>query len=517
MEMEEQYRARLPAFREATKMFYAGELTVKEYKGLSGGFGSYAQRGGEKGMVRLRLAGGSLDRAKLTYAAGLVRRYHVDLVHVTTCQALQLHDLPGDAIPIIIDEALDHGIVTFAGGGDYPRNVTASPLTGVASGAFDVLPYAKAAERFLLGVSLEVKLPRKLKVGFADAPANETHATLRDLGFVAKSNGKFDVYSGGGLGNNPKLGLLVAEDAEPADLLCYLDAMVQLFCVCGNYCDRGKARVRYMRDTLGDDGYVRNYRDELAKAFAKCLPKVSGAKVPVIKSGDGGHPHSGRAHMQVQSGLFYVVYHPLGGDPAPDRFCTLADLVATMPEAELRLSPDGTIFIINLTAAEADLVAEATADGARTQFEASVSCVGATICQIGVRDSHGLLLRLVDMERREGFADGILPLVHISGCVSSCGSHQIGTLGFRGAPSVEGKPAFQFSVNGSHLIGEERLGQSVGVMTDDNVVKFLAELGRTVAAAGTDYAAWYRADPAAIVQLAVPFLASAAPNANIHA
>ena len=32
-------------------------------------------------------------------------------------------------------------------------------------------------------------MPRKLKVGFSNGPANETHATFRDLGFVAREDG----------------------------------------------------------------------------------------------------------------------------------------------------------------------------------------------------------------------------------------------------------------------------------------------------------------------------------------
>ncbi len=51
---------------------------------------------------------------------------------------------------------------------------------------FDVLPYAEEAGDYLMGIIKTVKLPRKLKVGFSNSPANVTHATFRDLGFVAK-------------------------------------------------------------------------------------------------------------------------------------------------------------------------------------------------------------------------------------------------------------------------------------------------------------------------------------------
>ena len=37
-------------------------------------------------------------------------------------------------------------------------------------------------------------------------------------GFVAREDGKFDVYSAGGLGNNPRFGVKVAEAALPEDI-----------------------------------------------------------------------------------------------------------------------------------------------------------------------------------------------------------------------------------------------------------------------------------------------------------
>ena len=39
-------------FARVTAQFYKKEISMKEYKGFSGGFGSYAQRGGEASMLR---------------------------------------------------------------------------------------------------------------------------------------------------------------------------------------------------------------------------------------------------------------------------------------------------------------------------------------------------------------------------------------------------------------------------------------------------------------------------------
>ena len=209
----QEFKEDLQEFRNMTEKFYAKEVSVKDYKGFSGGFGSYAQRGGTSSMLRLRMPGGRLTKEKLKFVADAIEKYNVKKAHFTTCQTIQLHDLDAAAVCGIMEEAFEVGIITRGGGGDFPRNVMVSPLSGVETGEyFDVLPYAERVSDFLLGIIKTVKMPRKLKVGFSNSPANETHATFRDLGFVASEDGTFDVYSAGGLGNNPRMGVKVAEN-----------------------------------------------------------------------------------------------------------------------------------------------------------------------------------------------------------------------------------------------------------------------------------------------------------------
>ena len=197
----QQWKADYQEFAEATRKFYAKEMDVKTYKGISGGFGSYAQRGAESSMLRLRMPGGVIEKDILKFLMDMVDKYQVDKVHFTTCQTVQFHDLGEKTVCSLALEALDHGIVTRGGGGDFPRNVMLSPLAGVEQGEyFDVLPYAMEASKYLLGLIKAPKLPRKLKVGFSNSSANVPHATFRDLGFAARPDGTFDVYSAGGLG-----------------------------------------------------------------------------------------------------------------------------------------------------------------------------------------------------------------------------------------------------------------------------------------------------------------------------
>ncbi len=487
----EEFRGDLKEFDEMTDKFYKKEINVAQYKGFSGGFGSYAQRGGGASMLRLRLTGGEITKEQLKFIVDSVEKYNISLTHITTCQSLQLHNLSAEQVCELIQESFDHGIITRGGGGDFPRNVMCSPLSGVQKGEyFNVLPYAEEAADYLLGFIKKVKLPRKLKVCFSNCKENVTHATFRDLGFVAKENGCFDVYSAGGLGREPRMGALVACDIAPEKILYYIKAMIDTFLAHGNYENRGKARTRFMQETLGTERYVKAYQEKLAKVLDEEDLDLTVAIPEITKQGDNSSLDNPRAIPQKQPGLYAVSYHPIGGSPKPEFFRKLYAAILPMEDVRVRLSPDENMYIINLTASEAEEILALTADSAKNTFESSIACIGASICQVGARDSQSLLHACVERVRKENFADGVLPQIHISGCPSSCSAHQIAPLGFRGGvkQTPDGpKPAFAVFENGCEIEGEEAFGEELGVMLESEIPEFLAELGKEIAAKNMTY------------------------------
>lgn len=505
------WKQELPEFRRQTEAFYAGELKQAAYKGFSGFYGSYAQRGGQASMLRLRMPAGRVTQEKLAFVAGAVRRYGVKRIHFTTCQTIQLHDLTKEMVCALMEEALDAGIVTMGGGGDFPRNVMCSPLAGTdPEEYFDVLPYAEAAGEYLMQFIKAEKMPRKLKVCFSDSAKNLTHATYRDLGFAARPDGRFDVYSAGGLGNNPRFGVQVAQAVEPEQILYYIKAMWLTFRAYGNYENRGKARTRYMQEALGGpEQYAKAYQEKLQEVFASGEDLTISVQPDALKkTGDGSTCEGRRVLAQKQPGLYTVVYHPIGGQPDPQTLCALADALQETPEAELRLAPDETCYIVNLTGSEAKRVLALTEDGAKSLFEMSVACIGASICQVGVRDSQAMLAVCVQAVREAELPDGALPQIHISGCPSSCGTHQTGAIGFRGGmKKVDGKPqpAFVLYVNGSEAQGQEAMGRELGTVTEQDIPAFLVRLGKTVADSGQDYASWNASHPGALEELAAEY------------
>ena len=125
------YRSEIGSFQETISAFQKGDIEKKDYKGISGGMGSYAQRDASKHMLRLRMPGGRLTVERLGFLADTVAKYGVHRMKLTTCETVQLHDLPAEQVAPIMEGAIDVGIYCRGGGGDNPRNVMSSPLSGV--------------------------------------------------------------------------------------------------------------------------------------------------------------------------------------------------------------------------------------------------------------------------------------------------------------------------------------------------------------------------------------------------
>ena len=490
-------RGEIEDFKETIRAFDQGEIDRKAYKGVSGGLGSYAQRDPAKHMLRLRLPGGRLTLERLKFLTEVVEREQVGRMKLTTCETIQLHDLTANQVPALMAEAVGCEIYTKGGGGDNPRNVMASPLSGVQPGeAFDVIPYAEAVTKYLLSICREIKMPRKLKIAFCNGGDDSVHSAFRDMGFLAQEDGTFALRIAGGLGAaRPSMGVLVDEAVNPREVLYYVRAMVDTFCAHGNYENRAKARTRYMQDTLGPDGLKEAFLKNVAARKAEGGLDLTDLETPAnwVCLDGGEEASSPRAIPQKQPGMFAVKYHPIGGILPVEKPRQLYELLKDIPGAEIRIAPNETLYIINLDSDKAEQVIAATEDSAYTEFEHSVACIGAATCQQGVRDSQSVLQTVVQAVREAGVPDGALPKIVISGCPSSCAAHQAGAIGFQGGVKLVDKkpqPAFKMLLNGTDELGAACFGQEVGTVLEADLPALLVELGKAAAAAGQRWEQW---------------------------
>ena len=120
-------------------------------------------------------------------------------------------------------------------------------------------------------------------------------------------------------------------------------------------------------------------------------------------------------------------------------------------------------------------------------------------------------IMLVEAAQKAGLPADALPKIHISGCPSSCGTHQTGVMGFRGAAKkVNGKAesAFLLFLNGCDIQGKEKMGEELGTILESQIPDFLISLGKAVAAAGVSFAEWNARNPQGVKEIAAPFIAA---------
>lgn len=485
----------IPNFREFGHKFLNGEVSKMDFKKVSGGFGIYAQRDQKSFMIRLRVSCGVFSREQLNMIYSIAQKYNIDKVHLTTRQAVQLHDLSIDDVCDIMEECIHKNIFTRGGGGNFPRNVAISPLSGVdKDDKFDVVPYALACDNHFIRNSYTYKLPRKLKVSLASNNKDCSHCTVQDLGFVAVKDGAkecFRVFFGGGMGRNPKIGIELGEIIDAKDILYHIDAMVLMFKTNGNYENKNKARVRYIIDTLGEDGFREEYKKSLAEVKAKGGLDLTILPIDYEKNGfeiDLVHP---RLFNQKQKGLYSVYVHPIGGQFKLTDYKSLLDELNEMEKIYVRSCMSEGLYILNLNGAEAKKIIELTSSySAETKLEQSVACIGVPICQMGILRSQHVLEEILKYFKENNFTKDILPSLHIAGCTNSCAVPQIGKIGFIGKMkrvNDVSTAVFETSIGGNVKVGDSKFGKVYGDIKEDELKVFLLELAKEIDASNLDF------------------------------
>ena len=111
-ELIQQFVKETELFEERLRAFEAGEIDRKTFKGISGRFGCYAQR--EKNyMLRLRFPGGRISKEHLAFLGEKTREYPLELMKITTCQTIQVHNLTPSQVVSLMREALQEEAETI--------------------------------------------------------------------------------------------------------------------------------------------------------------------------------------------------------------------------------------------------------------------------------------------------------------------------------------------------------------------------------------------------------------------
>ena len=499
-EYNKKLKEEIAEFREAGHKFVNKEISAAEFKGKSGGMGVYAQRGGEAFMIRLRIPCGILSFSHLKLIHKFAVQYGLERIHLTTRQAIQLHDLDIDSVCNIMETAIDHGLYTRGGGGNYPRNVALSPLSGVdKTEVFDPTPYALQVNRYIMERIMGYHLPRKLKIAFSNNEADTANCTINDLGFMAVMDEgipSFKMYLAGGLGNNPAVALPYDKLIPPNQVLYHVEAVTRIFAAEGDYENKGKARLRYIPKRMGKEAFMECYKKHLAQAKGSMDLTINGEAAEICEAADklqsaeirkDIHIESSNLIAQKQEGFYTAVIHPQCGQLSVK---ALEEIITFLmdKQQDIRLSMTESMYIRNLSREEGEkLLAIMREINQVTRIGMSVSCVGVPTCQIGVLESQTLLKEINRALMENNIKTDYLPGVSISGCFNSCSRHQVSEIGFAGCKKrISDAPAeaFELHVGGAVKKDDTHMGICMGTLKKEDIPEFMVKLSQALDSKG---------------------------------
>ncbi len=486
-EVKEIYRKEILNFKEIGHKFLNGDISNNEFKAASGGMGVYAQRSGKEFMIRLRVLSGVLDFKTFKLIQDFANKYTLDFIHLTTRQTIQLHNLQFDDVIDIMEQSLDNTLITRGGGGNFPRNVSLSPLSGVEKEeAFDVTPYAVFVNKYFVSQINTYKLPRKFKVAFSNNEQDSANASIADLGFLAiQKGGKeyFQVYIGGSLGLNGDISIPYDELIDPKDILYHIEALLNLFREEGDFENKGKARIRFIVKRMGSEAFLQCYKKHLEKVKETQILDfdfINNYQVTIKSSNNEKLEDCPDVIPQIQENLYSVVIHPQGGILNINDSNNILQFIEELPGVQIRLSMDESMIIRNLTAEQTKELLEMTKNLRNTtRLGRSISCIGIPTCQIGVQNSQKLLANIIAYFKEKDFTEDILPSVHISGCVNSCSRHQVSEIGFQGKKkrvNTEMKDAYSLHIGGNTSREDTHLAKEYGDLLASDIPIFLYAL-----------------------------------------
>jgi ferredoxin-nitrite reductase len=405
--------------------------------------GIYPQKGGgDAFMLRRKVPGGMLTprqarvvgRIASDFANGPIPNPHFGnkFLDLTTRQDVQMHWIKMGDIPEVWRRLEEVGITTVQACGDSARNVLCCPVSGLGHDeAIDAYPVAQAISDYFTGNREYANLPRKFKMSVTGCLEDCAQAEINDIGMLPArlEDGTvgFNLRVGGGLSDGPRMASDIDVFVRPEDAVEITRGVAQVFGELGNRENRWTARMRYLVQELGPEGF----REELEKRVSV---ELTPAGEDLTKRYRGDHVG---VHPQREEGLFYVGLNVPVGRMSGAQFEEIGRLAGEYG-GEVRLATDQNLIVTGVREERLeDLLAEPLLQRYSPNpgaFERGVvACTGSEFCRFGIVETKIRALEWArEMDRRVGDPGQEAVRMHFSGCSASCAQPQIGDVGFRG-------------------------------------------------------------------------------------
>jgi ferredoxin-nitrite reductase len=410
--------------------------------------GIYPQKqGGDAFMMRVKIPGGVLTpeqtevigKIATDFARGPIPNPHFgnNFLDLTTRQDVQMHWIQMKAVPEIWHRLEEVGITTVQACGDSARNVLCCPVSGLDHHeVIDAFPVAQAISAYFTGNREYANLPRKFKMSVTGCLEDCAQAEINDVGMLPArlEDGTlgFNLRVGGGLSDGPRMASDIDVFVRPEEAVEITRGIAQVFGELGDRENRWTARMRYLVQELGPEGF----REELEKRVSVYLTPA-GEDLTKRYRGDHVGVHAQKRKGDSQTDLHYVGLNVPVGRMSGEQFGEAGRLAGEYGDG-VRLATDQNLIITGVSEERLDdLLAEPLLERYSPNpgaFERGiVACTGSEFCRYGIVETKVRAVEWArEMDERVGDIGQEAVRMHFSGCSASCAQPQIGDIGFRG-------------------------------------------------------------------------------------
>ena len=475
-------RTRVAQFRQQVARRLDGSLTEEEFKPLRLMNGLYLQL--HAYMLRVAIPYGTLDSRQMRQLAHIAERWDKGYGHFTTRQNIQFNWPKLKDVPDILDALSDVDMHAIQTSGNCVRNVTADHLAGAAADEIrDPRPTAELLRQWSTDHPEFAFLPRKFKIAVTGSPVDRAVTRAHDIGIrtVRNEAGEigYEVIVGGGLGRTPVIGSVIRDFLPEADLLPYVESILQVYNALGRRDNKYKARIKITVREHGIDAFresvearFRVQRREFQGADQELFEEIRAmfvepdfiqaptAPFESALASDPGftsfadtnlHPHRNPDYAIVTISL--KAHGATPGDATADQMHAMADLAERYAHDEIRVSHEQNCVLPHvhkrdLPAVHAALRRAGLATANVGLVSDIIACPGMDYCTLASARSIPIAQGIATRMEERGNEREIGKLkIKISGCVNACGHHHVGHIGILGLDRA-GVESYQLTLGG---------------------------------------------------------------------
>ncbi|WP_206503519.1 nitrite/sulfite reductase [Streptomyces chrestomyceticus] len=384
-------------------------------------------------MLRVRIDGGRLSVAQLRAIGEVSQEYARGTADITDRQNIQLHWIRIEDVPAIWEKLESVGLSTTEACGDCPRVIIGSPVAGIAADEIiDGSPAIAEIERRFIGSKEFSNLPRKFKSAISGSPVQDVVHEINDIAFVGVEHPEhgpgFDLWVGGGLSTNPRLGERLGAWVALEDVPEVWAGVVGIFRDYGYRRLRNRARLKFLMADWGPE----KFREVLENEYLK--RKLADGPAPAEPS-SRWRDHVG-VHRQ-KDGRFYVGFAPRVGRVDGATLVKVAELAAAHGSDRLNTTVEQKMIILDVTEDQVEpLVAGLEALDFQVRpspfRRGTMACTGIEFCKLAIVETKARGASLIDeLERRmPDFEEPVS--ININGCPNACARIQTADIGLKG-------------------------------------------------------------------------------------